>query len=366
MTTGKRLGWADCAKGIGIILVVLGHTIVPSIYTSNVVAQFIREFIYNFHMQLFFFISGYLFEYGIDKYSDKKRFIISKARRLLLPYVFFSAFAYCLIAIILRFEKLAVILKDGGYYSRSFFKAVFETLTHQGHIDKHLWFVYTLFFIFVINIFFVKALKHPVTLIILYLFCLSAYSFNHYAILSSLLKYMFYFSLARFCVTSEKPQIYRKLSFTVLTVAFIIINVGATSWKLYLKSGDSSMKIVDFKSFVILISLRILGTIIAVLGIAVVCRLALIIKSKSKSSKVLSVLGDHSFDIYLMHVPFLVSGIVGVLLKYTSLPVVIICFIALVLGLLLPILITNLIIRRVPILNTIVLGEKFKRNNRDK
>ena len=47
-----RLEWIDKAKGIGIILVILGHTICP----PN-----IKFWLYSFHMPLFFFLSGYVF-----------------------------------------------------------------------------------------------------------------------------------------------------------------------------------------------------------------------------------------------------------------------------------------------------------------
>ena len=50
----KRLDWIDIAKGIGIILVVLGHTLVPQVRETGF-AGFLWIFIYNFHMPLFFF-----------------------------------------------------------------------------------------------------------------------------------------------------------------------------------------------------------------------------------------------------------------------------------------------------------------------
>lgn len=50
----KRIEYLDYAKGIGIILVVLGHILIK----GN-----IKIYIYSFHMPLFFIISGYLFNY---------------------------------------------------------------------------------------------------------------------------------------------------------------------------------------------------------------------------------------------------------------------------------------------------------------
>lgn len=49
MQTEKRIDWIDYAKAIGIFLVVVGHT-----YAGNA----LTNWIYSFHMPLFFFLSG--------------------------------------------------------------------------------------------------------------------------------------------------------------------------------------------------------------------------------------------------------------------------------------------------------------------
>ena len=81
----KRLDWIDIAKGIGIILVVLGHTLVPQVRETGF-AGFLWIFIYNFHMPLFFFLSGYLFEKGLPDYTNKGKFTLGKLQYLMLPY----------------------------------------------------------------------------------------------------------------------------------------------------------------------------------------------------------------------------------------------------------------------------------------
>lgn len=76
----RRLPEYDLLKGLGIFLVVLGHIV----HVNQV-----HNFIYAFHMPLFFVVSGML-------YKDKPDFIIKQARRTLVPYFFFSflCFAY--------------------------------------------------------------------------------------------------------------------------------------------------------------------------------------------------------------------------------------------------------------------------------
>ena len=47
-----RIEWIDIAKGFGILLVILGHTIA---YDCS---HIVYNSIYSFHMPLFFFLSG--------------------------------------------------------------------------------------------------------------------------------------------------------------------------------------------------------------------------------------------------------------------------------------------------------------------
>ena len=53
MSDNKRIEWVDIAKGIAIVLMIIGHT-VP--YGSKV-----RNFIFSFHMQLCRLFIDYLY-----------------------------------------------------------------------------------------------------------------------------------------------------------------------------------------------------------------------------------------------------------------------------------------------------------------
>ena len=82
-TNSNRIHFLDVAKGIGIYLVVLGHV------THS---EWLWYYIWQFHMPLFFFISGLLYS---PKYSFKD-FLIRKTKLLYIPYVIFFliTFAY--------------------------------------------------------------------------------------------------------------------------------------------------------------------------------------------------------------------------------------------------------------------------------
>lgn len=75
------------AKGIGILLVVIGHCCVAEGNTVNVVGwqNFIHHMIYSFHMPLFFVLSGYMFK--IDNIDNPVHFVEKKIKGLYIPYL---------------------------------------------------------------------------------------------------------------------------------------------------------------------------------------------------------------------------------------------------------------------------------------
>lgn len=57
MSSTRRNLSLDVAKGIGIILVVMGHTMSP-IMSGNGVMEAAYQILYVFHMPLFFMLAG--------------------------------------------------------------------------------------------------------------------------------------------------------------------------------------------------------------------------------------------------------------------------------------------------------------------
>lgn len=89
----KRLEWVDIAKGISIILVVVGHVgasyFGAELYKDSRLIVFVNQFIYSFHMAVFIFISGYLF--SKSKNTNKSIRIKKLLLNYTIPYVTFSA-----------------------------------------------------------------------------------------------------------------------------------------------------------------------------------------------------------------------------------------------------------------------------------
>lgn len=121
----KRIEYLDIARGIGILLVVLGHN------DFEAISLFIHQVIYSFHIPLFFFLSGYFINASISFFDFfKKRF-----NSLLKPY-FFTIFLIYFTSI--SFEKM-------GFNTA--ITRIIKSLYGTGHyIDwVQLWFLPELF-----------------------------------------------------------------------------------------------------------------------------------------------------------------------------------------------------------------------------
>lgn len=81
--------WIDNLKGFGILLVVIGHT-VPR--------EGLGQWIYAFHMPLFFFISGFLLSKKMEKgyVVEMRKDLMALTYRLLFPFYFWNALVWLL------------------------------------------------------------------------------------------------------------------------------------------------------------------------------------------------------------------------------------------------------------------------------
>lgn len=96
----KRLHYIDTARGIALILLVSGH-----ILTGN---SFLFNWIFSFHMPLFFFLAGMCARQPSARFFP---YLKKRARKRLLPY-FIIVFAGLLICMLIPSYRLA-ILADG-------------------------------------------------------------------------------------------------------------------------------------------------------------------------------------------------------------------------------------------------------------
>ena len=140
--------FVSIAKGIGILLVIAGHFTSPRYMPESYLA--LKDWIYTFHMPLFMILSGFLFQNSLARASASGRtisiphFLGKKFKRLMVPYFSIS------------------LLIAGTNFLLGHFLTVREPVTlsyllricyeNVGGSAVFLWFIYTLFLIFLLAI----------------------------------------------------------------------------------------------------------------------------------------------------------------------------------------------------------------------
>ena len=132
----KYYKWINLSRGIGIMLVVLGHAISDAFPAGSLFDKWLFQWIYSFHMPLFFFLSGFVSNKVVDMKgtSEKIEYIIKRAKRLLVPY-FFVGFLYV-------FLKLAM----SGIANMQVNSSSLINMFIGINPNYQLWTLYTLFF----------------------------------------------------------------------------------------------------------------------------------------------------------------------------------------------------------------------------
>ncbi|MDD2972242.1 MAG: acyltransferase [Lachnospiraceae bacterium] len=124
----ERLDYLDMVKGLGIILVVIGH--------STYAGENLLTWIASFHMPLFFIISGMLLQFNREEENDIGKTVKKKLRTILLPYFSFSV-------IYLIMDGMMLFLHLGSKVWVDFVYEFLGTITLYG--ISTLWFLPALF-----------------------------------------------------------------------------------------------------------------------------------------------------------------------------------------------------------------------------
>ena len=132
LTIKKRNPGVDIAKAIGIALIVLGH-VSGSGEGSLLIG--IRRFVYQFHVPLFFFLSGYCFKHD----ESWRTFLLKKIKRLYLPFVVANAVFLLISLLAHRLAGEEIIAKD---VARSCLKIVLGRIARP--LGGASWFLITL------------------------------------------------------------------------------------------------------------------------------------------------------------------------------------------------------------------------------
>ncbi|MBO1510303.1 acyltransferase family protein [Metabacillus bambusae] len=316
----NRVNWLDIAKGIGIVLVVLGHS-VPQI----------APYIYWFHMPLFFFISGYF-------HKQEENFVSKKVVSLLIPYI-----VYLILLTSIRFWHYGAPTDKRIQIDMERFIFGGQQL---GGFYTVFWYITCLLFTGVIFYVMLSYIKKELTLLftILGLYVISYYfSVNFMAIETpwsfgvvpyALTFYYFGYKSKKFLYKDN--QFYLLLISVVPTTIFLFLDIfGNWSYKMNMK-----------------------GQIFSTFGLDIIIPLSFIILTISVSKYlsnlkliqgIFSYLGSASLSIMYMH-----SFILILLPFYIKAPLIINVFISILVP-----LIFNTIIKRYKLTNLLFNGKIY-------
>lgn len=334
----KRLMSIDISRAICIILVVIGHYIPensPSWYLT------IHDVIYTFHMPLFMFLSGYV--YWVKRKPVRyKDFIWKKFQRLMIPYFFVS-----IIVISLKLLTKSGLSVENPVEISSFYKMFY--LPTAGFF---LWFLITLFLIFLIIPFFNSRKRLFILLILSVVLYFLPISFPQQFCLAQFKVNLLYFVLG--CTVFECINISRVLdNVSVLILVFVFV-------ALYILNQHVDLLYVN----------KTLSILIAFVGIVFISNLSKQIELKTiYQKKIFITLAVYSYSIYLFHTTFqgFVKAIIvrfhASFMNFNEEAVFIFNAIIVVLaGILFPIFMHKIIVRYSRVFSYLI-GAKYKKQN---
>lgn len=276
----KRIVAIDLAKGICIILVVVGHYF-PS--DSPGWYGVLNDFIYTFHMPLFLFASGYI-------YMETKRdeqygtFIIRKIKRLVIPYISLSLL---IVTIKLLSQKVATV--DAHVSWNSYLEILYKPAA-----AAFFWFIWVLFIIFLIIPLFKTKTSRLLFFMASIVFELLYITLPPVFCLNELKQSLLFFLLGVVIVDQERI---REAALKTPAILGYGLFLGLFLLSMYLK--DTVIYEKEWYSVFI-------TKLLPYIGIFSICKLSVSISHLNFSSKFwLLVVASNSFIIYLYHTSFM-------------------------------------------------------------
>ena len=273
----SRVVWVEYAKGIGIVLVVFGH-VQRGLFNAEIIQdislyEFFDDWIYSFHMPLFFFLSGIFFYSDWQKRGHKK-FLIGKMDAIFYPYILWS-------------------LLQGGIEaslsSQTNGQVSWIQVISLWQPRAQFWFLYALFLIFIFNSFLAKYFRERWLMISMILAIASFELSNlvHIQGITGAMKNIIFFNfgaLLSYYLLGDKVRKNAKvkggLGILLLIGCFLLVN--------YDFNGDV---LISDISIIFLSCMGIAGVVLVSFFLSVISKI-----------KWLSIVGKYSLHIYLIHV----------------------------------------------------------------
>lgn len=297
----------EMGKVIAALLVVIGHSAFLSVETniiglgvdvSNIIidSTLIKKIfdcivgvIYSCHMELFMVLSGMVYHICTknDKYNDIRKFVGNKFNRLVITYVLVSIMFSIPSGILCEYFGNPIDIKKIVLYLIGFGK-------------NHLWFLITLFYIYLL----VRLIRKKMLLYIVCMFSVFANYFSRkiyafeFLYIDRLMLYLMWFLVGVFI--QERMCFWDKLGKTIRKIVIICILSGWTLF--YCLSRWSSVYIIS-----------LIATLFGVLFFLLLSRELVQGQHYVLSNYFYRLLEQNTFEIYLYGTPvnYLIFAIIG-------------------------------------------------------
>jgi len=317
----RQYDYITLSKAIGIILVVVGH-FTSTVYMPAYYSE-IKNLIFSFHMPLFMILSGFLFQMSMSRKPGDiplLPFIKKKFLRLMVPYFFIS------VAIALLNFGLGLFMPVKRVVDWRYLLEIFYT--NVGGSAVFLWFMYTLFVVFLISALCMK-LKGGITILGILSVILYFIPLPQIFYLSFVHSFIIYFwaGIILFLLT-DKKKLRPSLAHSIFAIIILTLAYGRKDF----------VETENLKQF--------LNLICGLSGSYMVICIAHDIQ-KSSNNWLMS-LGKYSAYIYLLHM----AGVYSVRIVYekmglfTPFTYSIALALAVIAGLVLPVILTKYVINK--------------------
>jgi len=287
----KRIAVLDIMKGIGIILVVLGHSIAGSLGLVSANANYLYNAIYSFHMALFFVVAGFLLYSTMPK--SQEGWLKDKFLFYVIPHIWVDVASYVIpfIVVFLLIPKPTIALPS--YIVATIF-------TNYGE-----WFLMTMFFIIAILSMIITSGKYMWLSFICLLVLLFVYPAHYDFIGINEIQWYILFTIIGYMIARYFNQL-KKYWFIIVigAVAFIPIMIYTHWHGSWFETQSVSLLQCLTSGRVWFYGTRVLQ---AISGIALVTVVSIII-SKLKIVSIFQWLGRYSLAIYITHPFFIYLG----------------------------------------------------------
>lgn len=267
----------NIAKGIGIILVVLGHAF-PNI-KANGMSGFIFDYIYSFHMPLFIFLAGFVSQKYLfcNKNLIRKTYIKERFSRLIIPYF----------ALGLLYLPLKLLLSNSANVKYSITE-LWRILVGNNP-NFALWTLYTLFIMALITVVFINKNNLIFYIIVSIPIMIISYFIPNKAIgIYMVLKNIIFYLMGIYLVINYKnaKPIISSIKLCVISgIMLFVVN--------YIKF---KLKNLNFNGY------QFLNISTSILGILFCLSLSIKITYNNILRKILLYVGEFTMDIYVKHI----------------------------------------------------------------